>query len=221
MPRNTVTGFIAGLGGMLMLPVAIPSSVAASLAIQASMVAAIAELYGHRSEDDHVRILILACMLGTGIEEVAKKTGPIVVGEKIAIELLKGLPGKVLIKINKKIGFRLLTKFGEKGVVNLVKLVPVVGGVVGGALGRGELLGGSVELRTRCFGQRRRETRRLWRSRVGGVVDSVRRDEGEAANTAWRCAGGGGAGLERRLTGGGQNSPHGAGRQSVAPSQDG
>ena len=131
--QNTVTGFIAGLGGMLMLPVAIPSSVAASLAIQASMVAAIAELYGHRSEDDHVRILILACMLGTGIEEVAKKTG-IVVGEKIAIELLKELPGKVLIEINKKVGFRLLTKFGEKGVVNLVKLVPVVGGVVGGAL---------------------------------------------------------------------------------------
>ena len=131
--KNTVTGFLAGLGGMLMFPVAIPSSLAASLAIQASMVAAIAELHGHRSEDDHVRVLILACMLGIGIEEVAKKAG-IVVGEKIAIELLKELPGKVLIEINKKVGFRLLTKFGEKGVVNLVKLVPVVGGVVGGAL---------------------------------------------------------------------------------------
>jgi hypothetical protein len=42
-----------------------------------------------------------------------------------------GIPGKVLIEINKKVGFRLVTKAGEKGVVNLMKLVPLVGGVVG------------------------------------------------------------------------------------------
>ena len=34
--------------------------------------------------------------------------------------------------INKKIGFRLITKAGEKGVINLMKLVPLVGGIVGG-----------------------------------------------------------------------------------------
>jgi len=37
-----------------------------------------------------------------------------------------------LIEINKKIGFRLITKAGEKGVVNLMKMVPLVGGIVGG-----------------------------------------------------------------------------------------
>ena len=118
---------------MFTLPVAIPSALVASLVIQASMVAAIAEIHGHRSTDDRVRTVILACMLGTGIEDVVKQTG-IAVGEKVAIELLKELPGTVLIEINKKVGFRLLTKSGEKGAVNLVKLVPVVGGLVGGAL---------------------------------------------------------------------------------------
>jgi hypothetical protein len=44
---------------------------------------------------------------------------------------LKKLPGKVLIEINKKVGFRLVTKAGTKGVVNLGKLVPFVGGGVG------------------------------------------------------------------------------------------
>ena len=34
-------------------------------------------------------------------------------------------------QINKKIGFRLVTKFGEKGAVNLGKMVPVLGGIVG------------------------------------------------------------------------------------------
>lgn len=31
-------------------------------------------------------------------------------------------------------GFRLITKFGEKGVVNLGKAIPFVGGLVGGSL---------------------------------------------------------------------------------------
>ncbi len=31
-------------------------------------------------------------------------------------------------------GFRFITKFGEKGVINLGKIVPVVGGIIGGGV---------------------------------------------------------------------------------------
>lgn len=48
--------------------------------------------------------------------------------------MVEKIPEKVLISINKKIGFRLITKFGNKGIVNLGKLVPGVGAVVGGGL---------------------------------------------------------------------------------------
>lgn len=41
---------------------------------------------------------------------------------------------KVLTKINKAVGFRLVTKFGSKGLINLGKVVPVLGGVIGGGL---------------------------------------------------------------------------------------
>lgn len=41
-------------------------------------------------------------------------------------------PGEALKAINQKVGFRLLTKFGETGAINLGKAVPVVGGVIGG-----------------------------------------------------------------------------------------
>ena len=81
------------------------------------MVAAIAELYGHDSKDDRVRTAILLCMIGTAMEEVVKQAGE-TLGGKIAIEGLKMVPGKALIKINKGVGLRLLTKFGERGVVN-------------------------------------------------------------------------------------------------------
>ena len=50
--KNAGTGFVTGLGGALTLPVTIPGSLAASLAIQAPMVAAIAEIYGHDAKDD-------------------------------------------------------------------------------------------------------------------------------------------------------------------------
>ncbi len=51
-----------------------------------------------------------------------------------AKEKIKKTSGKVLTKINQKVGFRFVTKFGTKGIVNLGKLLPGVGAVVGGGL---------------------------------------------------------------------------------------
>jgi uncharacterized tellurite resistance protein B-like protein len=42
--------------------------------------------------------------------------------------------GAALTKINRAVGFRLVTKFGTKGVVNLGKAIPLVGGVIGGSI---------------------------------------------------------------------------------------
>ena len=44
------------------------------------------------------------------------------------------ISGQFLKRINQAVGFRLVTKVGSRGVVNLVKGVPIVGGVVGGTL---------------------------------------------------------------------------------------
>ena len=58
-------------------------------------------------------------------------------GTKAAFAALKKLPGRVLIEINKKVGFRLLTKFGTTGVINLGRAVPVVGGGVSAVVNAG------------------------------------------------------------------------------------
>ena len=62
-----------------------------------------------------------------------KQTG-IKFGIKLAEGAIKKIPGKVLTRINQKVGFRFLTKFGSKGLVNLGKLLPGVGAVIGGGL---------------------------------------------------------------------------------------
>ncbi len=130
--KNFTSGFITGLGGIITIPVSVPASMGASWIIQARMAAAIAKLAGHDIKSDRVKTFVLLSLVGDACKDVLKDVG-IKVGQGFAKAALKNIPGKVLIEINKKVGFRLLTKAGEKGAVNLVKMIPLAGGFIGGA----------------------------------------------------------------------------------------
>jgi len=54
-------------------------------------------------------------------------------GGKLPHQGMKLVPGRALVEINKRIGFKLLTRAGSRGVAQFPKVIPVVGGVVGGA----------------------------------------------------------------------------------------
>lgn len=124
------TGFATGLGGVMALPVTIPTDAAVFYTLSGRCVAAVAHLRGYDIESDEVRSVILLSLLGAGGAAVAAEVGA-QLGTKAALAALNKLPGRVLIEINKKVGFRLLTKFGTKGVLNLGRMVPVVGAGVG------------------------------------------------------------------------------------------
>ena len=127
------SGFITGLGGLITLPVAIPANIASVIYVQLRMIATIARIGGYNPSDDQVRTMVYVCLTGSAAADIVKKAG-INIGEKITIAAIKKIPGAVLTKINQKVGFRLVTKFGENGVVNLAKMVPLVGGVIGGGI---------------------------------------------------------------------------------------
>ncbi|MFP2897240.1 EcsC family protein [Corallococcus sp. 4LFB] len=131
--KNFASGFVLGLGGLMALPVTIPTSLGASWAVQARLVGAIAHIQGHDVTEDRVRTLILLSILGDAGKEVVKEAG-VKVGNKLGMKAVEAIPGRVLIEINKLVGFRLITKAGEKGIINLIKLVPVAGGLVGGTI---------------------------------------------------------------------------------------
>lgn len=127
-------GFVAGLGGLITLPVALPANIASTIYIQIRMVAAVAHMAGHDVKHDKVKTLIYLCLLGNSMNEVAKDFG-ITFGTKFATSYIeKNVTGAALTRINKAVGFRLVTKFGSKGLINLGKVVPVIGGVIGGGL---------------------------------------------------------------------------------------
>jgi hypothetical protein len=128
-----ISGFITGFGGLPAMPITIPANLASVLYVQIRMIAAIAYMGGHDLKNDKVQSLVYACLTGNAAKDVLKDIG-IVVGTKLTTQAIKNVSGKTLTVINQKVGFRLLTKFGEKGVVNLGKAVPIVGGIIGGTV---------------------------------------------------------------------------------------
>lgn len=129
--KCTTSGFITGLGGIITLPVTIPANVSSVMYVQMRMIACLAHMGGYDTKSDQVQTLVYACLAGISIEQIIKNAG-IQFGTKFTMAMVKKIPGTVLTKINQKVGFRFITKFGEKGIINIAKLVPVVGGVIGG-----------------------------------------------------------------------------------------
>lgn len=129
--KCTTSGFLTGLGGIITLPVAIPANVSSVLYVQMRMIACLAYMGGYDTNSDQVQTLVYACLAGVSIDQVLKQAG-IKFGVKFGNSMVKKIPGTVLTKINQKVGFRFITKFGEKGIINLGKMVPVVGGFIGG-----------------------------------------------------------------------------------------
>jgi uncharacterized protein (DUF697 family) len=131
--KAATSGFLTGLGGVLVMPITIPAGVASVMYVQIRMIAAIAKMGGYDLQDDKVKSLVFACLAGDAAKDVLKDVG-IVIGSKMATTAIKNISGKTLTAINQKVGFRLITKFGEKGAINLFKAIPVLGGVIGGTV---------------------------------------------------------------------------------------
>lgn len=127
------SGFLSGLGGIVTLPVTVPANIGSVIYVQMRMIAAIAKMGGYDVNSDQVQTMVYMCLTGSTIADIVKETG-IQIGTKSLTAAIKKIPGSVLTKINQKIGFRFLTKFGEKGAINLGKLVPIAGGLIGGGV---------------------------------------------------------------------------------------
>jgi hypothetical protein len=131
--KAATTGFLTGLGGIIVLPVAIPANIATVMYVQIRMIAAIAHMGGYDLRDDRVKTLVYTCLCGNAAKDIAKEFG-IKLGTKLTQSAIQKISGQVITKINQAVGFRLLTKFGQTGVINLGKAVPLVGGVIGGTV---------------------------------------------------------------------------------------
>jgi hypothetical protein len=130
--KASASGFLTGLGGLLTLPVALPTNLISIMYIQLQTVAAIAHMGGYDVRSDKVKTVCYACLCGNAATDVLKAAG-VTVGKKLTEKAIQRLSFEIIKKVNKAVGMRLVTKFGQTGVINLGKGIPLIGGVVGGA----------------------------------------------------------------------------------------
>lgn len=131
--KCTTSGFITGFGGFITMPVAIPANITSVIYVQMRMIACAAYMAGFELDSDDTQTFVYACLAGVAVNNVVKQAS-VKFGVKFTNGLIKKIPGKTLTAINQKVGFRFITKFGSKGIINLGKLVPGVGAITGGAL---------------------------------------------------------------------------------------
>ena len=127
------SGFLTSFGGFATMIATLPANITSVMYVQLRMCCAIAKMSGYDIHSNQVQTLIYACLTGSAATEILKSSG-IKFANKFGVAMVDKIPGKALTAINRKVGFRFMTKFGETGIINLGKVVPVVGGFVGGGI---------------------------------------------------------------------------------------
>jgi len=107
--------------------VGLPADVTSFYAAAARLSAAIAQLRGYDVHSAQVRSLVLVSLLGADGATLLSEVGVSAKSRSVLAEVGK-IPAAQLVELNATVGARLVTKFGQKGVANLV---PFVGGGVG------------------------------------------------------------------------------------------
>ena len=110
--KCTVAGVITGIGGVITLPVSIPANVSGLMYMQLRMISCAAKMAGFDPADPTVRAYSYACFAGVSVRT----------------------PDQDLDDLRAKAAARILARMGEKGVLHLAKLIPVVGAGVNGAV---------------------------------------------------------------------------------------
>ena len=111
-----------------------PAATAGLYIIATRMCAGITHLRGYNVGTEEVRSAILVSLLGSAGAATLRKAG-VEVGRRSISAALERLPARILVEINKRVGFQLVVKAGEKGVLNLARLMPRCwsGGRIGAA----------------------------------------------------------------------------------------
>lgn len=129
-----VNGFVTGLGGFIMLPVAVPANVLGFYTLAARMVAAIAHIRGHDVALPETRLAVLAALTGDDIGKLLSKAGMVLPAGGVTAAWLRRMAPSLGTMVNKAVGFRLLVGTGERALVRLGRAIPLAGGMIGGTV---------------------------------------------------------------------------------------
>jgi hypothetical protein len=133
-------GFITGIGGLFWIPLTLPTNLTLILYLQVKMVANIAHIAGYDLEDERVKTMVFACLTGNNAYGLLKKMGIDInthmtehLKKHISTHVRKHISQKTIKQIQRKIFFKLLSKLGEKGLLSVTRVIPIISGIIGGS----------------------------------------------------------------------------------------
>lgn len=126
-----VQGFVTNLGGIVVMPVAIPANIAGIAVLQLRMTAAIAHLRGYDLSDPRVRAAALMTVLGKDGVEAGIRSGDLPGTPHDVASGIGPIDPVMLERIAARVTSELVTRIGGKhATLAIAKRVPVVGGAV-------------------------------------------------------------------------------------------
>lgn len=124
-------GFVTNIGGIVTMPVAIPTNVAGIAVVQLRMTAAIAHLRGYNIVEPKVRTAALMTLLGKDGVKQARRAGEAPGTPHDVAVSLDELGPEVTERVAAKVTQDLVARIGGKhATLALAKRVPVLGGAV-------------------------------------------------------------------------------------------
>lgn len=132
------TGFLTSVGGAASLAIGLPADVTSFYAVSSRLSFAIAHLRGYDVVEEPVRTLVLVSLLGSRGAQVLTRFGLDSASSGL-LARLRRLSEERLLELQRAIGHGLVTTFGRKSAINLIKLVPILGGGVGAGVNVVEL----------------------------------------------------------------------------------
>lgn len=129
-----MNGFLTGLGGFIVLPVAVPANLLGFYTVAARMTAAIAALRGHDLEATGTRLAVLAALTGDDLGRLLGGAGIVLPATGVTSAWLRRMAPSTTTMVNKAIALRLLVGTGERTLVRFGRAIPMVGGLIGGTV---------------------------------------------------------------------------------------
>ncbi|AYY11458.1 hypothetical protein EF847_00690 [Actinobacteria bacterium YIM 96077] len=125
-----VQGFVANVGGVVTMPVAIPANIAGIAVLHLRMAAAIAHLRGYDINDPRVRAAALMTLPGKDGAAIAREGGLPASPHEVAVGKTE-ITSAMLERITTRVAQELASRIGGKhATLIFAKRVPVLGGAV-------------------------------------------------------------------------------------------
>ncbi|MGK0288902.1 MAG: hypothetical protein ACI86H_000323 [bacterium] len=129
--KNFSAGCITNFGGLITLPISIPSTLFANWVLQTRMAAAIAHIVGFDIDDPAIRMMAFLSILGESGNNVLNKTVPILI-ESIQKNKPFEIPEELIEDIHEISGKRVAKFLSQKGAYQATKTIPLLSGIIGG-----------------------------------------------------------------------------------------